>query len=142
MQSINKLAKEINRIAEDKGFWEEYDQALILLKDYQRIQKAVKRAFFSQKLMLITSELGEALEALRKDEHVRMDTFNEMFSDNENRFTEAFEFAVKNSFEDELADVVIRVLDLAEKMKIDMEWHIRAKMDYNGHRVHKHGKHF
>jgi len=47
---------------------------------------------------------------------------------------------IKNTFEDELADVVIRVLDLCAFKKIDIESHIKAKMRYNSSRPHKHGK--
>jgi NTP pyrophosphatase (non-canonical NTP hydrolase) len=143
MSEINRLAKEINKIAEDKGFWEEYDQAVILLKDYPRIQKAVKRAFFSQKLMLVTSELGEALEALRED-HLAIipKKFTIKYLENETDWFEKFEKDIKNTFDDELADAIIRLLDLAEKMGIDMDWHIKAKMIYNSQRPHKHGKNF
>lgn len=48
------------------------------------------------------------------------------------QFTEAFEF--------ELADAVIRILDMAEGFGIDLEWHIKAKMKYNSMRPHMHGK--
>ncbi len=51
-----------------------------------------------------------------------------------------FEVAIKNSFEDELADVMIRVMDLAAFKGIDLEYHIKMKMAYNAMREHKHGK--
>jgi len=47
-----------------------------------------------------------------------------------------------NSFEMELADAIIRILDLAEKMDIDMDWQIFNKLDYNKKREYKHGKKF
>ena len=37
---------------------------------------------------------------------------------------------LKNTFEDELADVIIRVLDLCAFKGIDIESHIKAKMRY------------
>ena len=45
-----------------------------------------------------------------------------------------------SSVEFELADVVIRVLDLAEALHIDLEWHIEQKHKYNTMRPYKHGK--
>ena len=39
----------------------------------------------------------------------------------------------------ELADVIIRTLDLAEYLNIDMEDIIRKKMDYNKTRRYRHG---
>jgi NTP pyrophosphatase (non-canonical NTP hydrolase) len=47
---------------------------------------------------------------------------------------------VKDTFEDEIADTVIRLLDLSEGLGIDIEKHIRLKLEYNKTRPHKHGK--
>lgn len=41
---------------------------------------------------------------------------------------------------DELADIMIRVMDLAAFKGIDLEKHIDLKMKYNSLRPHKHGK--
>lgn len=73
------------------------------------------------RLMLITSELGEALEGLRHgnppDDHIP-------------------EFS---SLEAELADVVIRCMDMAETKQLRLAEAIMAKMDYNASRPHRHG---
>jgi NTP pyrophosphatase (non-canonical NTP hydrolase) len=53
-----------------------------------------------------------------------------------------FEKAVKSSFEDEIADVAIRLFDLCGGMGIDLEKHIEMKMKYNSLRPYKHGKKF
>jgi NTP pyrophosphatase (non-canonical NTP hydrolase) len=44
------------------------------------------------------------------------------------------------SFEMELADIMIRVMDLCAFKNIDLEAHIKAKMRYNSLREYKHGK--
>ena len=64
-------------------------------------------------LMLIVSEVAEALEAFRKDD--------------------------RENFEEELADVVIRTIGLAHGMGIDLKAAILAKVEKNRHREHKHG---
>ncbi len=63
-----------------------------------------------------------------------------MLNDNEDDFLSKFNALVKNTFQDELADIMIRVMDLAEMKGIDLEKHILLKMRYNSMREHKHGK--
>jgi NTP pyrophosphatase (non-canonical NTP hydrolase) len=53
---------------------------------------------------------------------------------------EAFEHCIKDSFEDEIADAVIRLLDLAAGLNINLEQHIEAKLAYNRTRKRFHGK--
>jgi NTP pyrophosphatase (non-canonical NTP hydrolase) len=53
-----------------------------------------------------------------------------------------FEQVVKDTFEDELADVLIRTLDLACSMGIDIDFYVSEKMRYNEGRPFKHGKLF
>jgi len=91
-----------------------------------------------EKLMLIVSELGEAMEAYRNNYYSDWEGYNSLIDrDIENG---AFERLIKNSIEDELADTVIRVLDLCGYMKIDIDQHISLKMKYNESRPYKHGK--
>ncbi len=40
----------------------------------------------------------------------------------------------------ELADIIIRVVDLADYLKIDMDFAVSEKMTYNATRPHKHGR--
>jgi NTP pyrophosphatase (non-canonical NTP hydrolase) len=64
-------------------------------------------------LALVHSEVSEALEAVRRHDKVH--------------------------FAEEMADVVIRVLDCAGGLDIDMDAEIRAKLDRNRTRGFKHG---
>ncbi|CCJ32873.1 MazG-like family protein [Caloramator australicus] len=68
------------------------------------------------RLALIHTEVSEATEALRKDD---------------------FE-----NFKEELADIVIRVADLAGGLNIDLEHEIEKKVKKNKLREYKHGKQF
>ena len=51
-----------------------------------------------------------------------------------------FRSTIKDTFEDEIADAVIRLLDLSAGLNIDIEKHIEAKLKYNVSRPKLHGK--
>lgn len=118
--TIQRIKEVAHKIAKEKGFWE---------SDNFNV---------SEKLMLIVSEVAEAQEADRKGHHVDIGNYVEKTGGFfEPKF---FEQEVKNSFGDELADVIIRVLDLCAKMEVDIETHILLKLKYNKTRPFKHGK--
>lgn len=72
--------------------------------------------------MLITTEVAELAEACRVDtapsEHIP-------------QFT---------AVEEELADILIRLLDTADEMGADLSGAVLAKIEYNASRPYKHGK--
>lgn len=121
MKTINELSKEIHKINVKNGFYEG--------------EKNI-----GEMLALIHSEVSESLEADRKSRYMNgsIRAVNGWFETD--KFKEGFEFAVKDTFEDELADIMIRVMDLAQFKGIDLESHIQAKMRYNSLRPYKHGK--
>ena len=124
MSQITELVKEARTTAVEKGF---YDDSFNV----------------GEKLMLIVSELGEALEAARKDKYSPVGAVDSVMDWwNDENFVEAFKDEIKDSFEDELADAVIRIFDLAGRLNIPIEKHILAKMRYNKTRPYKHGKKF
>jgi NTP pyrophosphatase (non-canonical NTP hydrolase) len=132
---MEQLIKKAHEMAKEKGFWE--------------TERNV-----SELLMLIVSELAEALEALRKDHYASRAAVNDLHSDIEiNKYEDefnimsgpwkaGFEANVKSSFEDEIADVAIRLFDLCGGLDIDLQKHIELKMMYNSMRGYKHGKKF
>lgn len=105
-----------------------------------------KNQNIGEMLMLIVSELSEALEADRKNKHADLKKYNAGIAtyngESESQDKSTFEFFVKDTFEDELADAVIRIADLCGYLNIDLESHIKAKMRYNESRPHKHGKEY
>lgn len=126
--NVKEISKEIFEVNKANGFWD-------------------KPRNFGELLMLVTSELGEALEAHRKD-NVKADPtyINKMLSEDcdwQNSafsFKSAYEKCIKGSVDEEIADAVIRLLDMCEGLGIDLEWHIRQKLEYNKTRGFKHGK--
>lgn len=85
-------------------------------------EKNVDHNAIAVRLALIHSEVSEALEAVRK---------SDMASREVNGKPEGFP--------SELADVVIRTVDLSEALGIDLEAEILKKMAYNSTRPHLHG---
>jgi NTP pyrophosphatase (non-canonical NTP hydrolase) len=129
---LNKLRDAIHLNAKEKGFYDD------------------DRPFnIAEKLMLITSELSEALEADRKNRYARMDIFlskintlNEVYSEKviDSALKYFFEDHIKDTVEDELADALIRILDLCGALGIDIDKHVLYKRLYNSQRENKHGK--
>ena len=81
-------------------------------------------------LMLIVTEIAEAVQTDRKGRHADVSKFKEWQGNSlplseetrTRRFKEDFEAYIKNTVEDELSDVVIRCLDLAELRGIDFHY--------------------
>lgn len=96
-------------------------------------------------LMLIVSELAEALESDRSDLHTDGDyatVWNDWVKDDGITEENAsyFKACIKDTVEDEIADAFIRLADLCGYYGIDIDGHIRAKMKYNETRPRMHGK--
>lgn len=133
---MKNYIEKAHAVAKEKGFWETENRNV------------------SEILMLVVSELAEAQEALRKNHYadpfavedlsrdLELDRTDEEFMLKAILWKEKFELAVKSSFEDEVADVAIRLFDLCGGLKIDLEKHIELKMKYNSMRGYKHGKAF
>ena len=53
-----------------------------------------------------------------------------------------FEMKYKDTVQDELADTLIRLLDLVGFLDMDIDGWVEAKLRYNKSRPYKHGKRF
>jgi len=104
---FDEIAEEIHKNAVDKGFWD----------------KTVDPIFIAKQMMMIVSEVSEAMEALRKDMH-------------------------PDEISDEFADIIIRTLDLyagiakAGYVVKSLDYAVKEKMEKNSHRPKKHGVRF
>ena len=116
---LNESANVIFQNNKEKGFWDN-DRNV------------------GELLMLITSELGEAMEAHRKGKFANGHSMAASYA----TWKEWFEKHYKDTFEDEIADAVIRLLDLSAGLGIDLEKHINEKVKYNKLRERLHGKQY
>lgn len=121
---LNKLAKEVHENAKAKGFYD-------------------NKKNIGEMLCLIHSEVSEALEADRNKTYCKLDKPGEnvlMGWRDDVDFQIDYKDKVKGSFEEEMADIIIRVLDMCAFKEIDLDLHVKAKMRYNSSRKFMHGK--
>lgn len=147
--NIKTLVKISHQQAVDSGFWGEICKCK-KPKPFElgRICVTCGKAIYGTKrnlselLMLIVTELAEGCEALRKGH--RQDKAIYDYYKGEIVRNEKFAKSrwVKDSFEDELADAVIRIADLCGAENIDLDWQIKKKLEYNKIRPMKHNKKF
>mgnify|MGYP004452988281 CR=1 FL=1 len=123
MLELNRLAKKIHQNNKLKGFYETEKN-------------------LGEMLMLIVTEVAEACEADRKndamDPSIDLPGLVLQAKKSPKMFKENFENKVKDTFEDELADIMMRTLDMAAYLDIDIAHHILAKIEYNKTREHMH----
>ena len=94
--NLKELAQEIHENAKAKGFYDD----------------AADKEFVNHQIFEIIKEIGEMHEAYKKGR------FAADLSENET--IESFETDIKDTFEDEMADVVIRLLDFMHYFKIEI----------------------
>ena len=109
--NLTQRAKEVFKANKLKGFHE--------TKEHRAVY-----------LMLIVSELSEPLDAAWMDS----------CCDSSHLYEEHFPEKIKDTHEDEIADALIRILDYCGNFGIDIESHVRWKLEYNKSREQKHGK--
>ena len=121
---LNELSQKIHANAVAKGFWD-------------------KTPNFGELLMLTVSELGEAMDADRKDKRTDKEHLKWVASlKNDSVADEFFLNHIKDTIEDEIADAIMLLLSISASRKIDIQAHVAAKMRYNAGRPKLHGKRY
>lgn len=122
---LKNVIEECHDIALSHGWWDRYfdieEKQISAADDFEEdFFDDVKLWWITAKLMLVVTEIAEAVEGLREE-------------DTEN-------------FGEELADVIIRTFDIAEglagKMGFDLAEEIEKKMEKNKDRPYRHNKRF
>jgi NTP pyrophosphatase (non-canonical NTP hydrolase) len=130
--------------------WENEKEIKVTIQDLQNkaFGNAIKHGFHhkeqnhAEMLCLIHSEISEALEADRTNKRADLKRYLEIIQKKPESTQWAFQNYVKDTLEDELADAMIRIADMAGYLEIDLETHIREKMKFNENRPFKHGKEY
>jgi len=117
IDTLSRLEKEINESATKKGFWDDFQAHTHC--------ETGRRALVSEKIALIASEVSEALDAFRQPE-LKADEHCNIFL----------------NVEVELADAIIRILDLGAQMRWNVPGALMAKKKFNEGRPRLHGKRF
>ena len=118
--NIKELCVAAHNNSANHGFWDDYNQTLSFLPTCLDIDKYTLDIKLS-KIALIMSELGEAVEGIRKP---TADPHCPGFS----------------SEEIEMADVLIRIFDYCEAFGLDLAGAVTTKMAFNQTRPYKHSK--
>lgn len=118
--ALRWVVTQCHETARSKGWWDRYGQGA----QADRVLHEFKSDIIASKLMLVVSELSEALEELREGRVVH-------WEHPEDKKPEGFGV--------ELADAVIRIFDLAGWLNIDLAELIKIKMEYNETRPYRHG---
>lgn len=121
-KSLADLQHEAHSTAKDKGWWDS--------------PRGIPEC-----LALIHSEVSEALEDFRNGD--MLETMHYPDGDEASIHEAPIDLAKKGlkpcGFPSELADIVIRVMDLAGHLDISLQDMVELKMAYNATRPHRHG---
>lgn len=116
-EAINDIAEDVYQVAATKGFWSIDD-----VSDF---------ALIPIKLALIGDEVSEALQVHR-----------DIYDDSDESLSTNMTEMQEDDFVEELADIVIRTMDLAAALDLNLGQAIIDKIEKNRDRPNKHNKRY
>lgn len=133
--ALNQLRDEIHGVAKSKGWWDPQPMMAHMPNgDGLGFEIKTDRTP-GDLLMLVVSEASEALEEVRNGKPL-----TEVYAGAAHRVAPDGPLVYKpEGFPIELADIVIRVLDICGAYKIDIAEAMAVKMQYNRTRPERHG---
>ncbi len=137
-ESLRRIQKYCYDNSAAKGFHDEGDQlretvaGLVPTDPGYAVAVSSLRNYYGNNLMLIAGEVAEAHEELRLGHDMSYEYVNE----------HPGKEGKPEGVPSELADIVIRALDLAAETNVDLAAVIEGKLAYNATRERMHGKNF
>lgn len=127
---LNCIAADIHSMARAKGWWADAaSDEDVFASAEERLD--MDRCLIAEKLLMIHSEISEATEELRTAKSI--DDLSAV------DFADPDDSSKPTGFAVELADTIIRILDLAAFLEIDIENALAEKIVFNGSRPYRHG---
>lgn len=120
--NLSEWQREVHEVAKSHGWWDSNGDHSI-----------------PSKLCLIHSEVSEALEEFRTNNDQPDRVYFAAFNNHDWSFEQVDEYQKPEGFGVELADAMIRIMDLAEWLGIDLERMVSLKNEYNKTRPYRHG---
>lgn len=128
-RGLNGLANECHGMARSKGFWD-----------------GMSRQNIGEKLMMVVGEIAEAHEEYRAGHPIGLIEYEHASQAGTPDFRNRHPYDSEGNpgkpvgFPIEMADSIIRALDICGGIGLDIEEAVRVKMDYNATRPRRHGK--
>lgn len=145
--NLNQIAKDCHNAALNKGFYDRENDMLTLAKDKpESFKQWLRAAFTTQRLMLLVTEASEAVESLRKFKFAQRQVFeNRIKEDQPNynqHFNHAYQCHMKDTFETEIAGLMLRLFDICGRENIDIDYYLKREIEFNATRERMNGKEF
>lgn len=138
--SLYRRAMDIHDDNCKRGFYDDIAEIAETVEDGD-IYNQIESMFINQQILLTITELSEAVEYMRKHGiDLTLDPLTDLKMLDLDKRNKIFKDQFKDTFQDEIADTFIRLLDLVGYLDIDIDVWIKAKLEYNRSRPYKHGK--
>ena len=124
IEGLNSVCRAHHYEVRKKGFWELEDVIFNMGSDNEidsDLEHKLHTKLLAARLGLVGTEISEAIEALRKGK---------------------YGYEKTDTFEDELADTFLRLMDIVGGLEIDIERQLTWKSNHSKGREVRHGKLF
>ena len=146
MITIDDMAKRVHKTAVEHGWWKLKVESMKPSSDVNIFDKTAdpESRSVAEQLMLMVTELGEAMEEYRQHDVHAIYWVNEqgekmLYHSKDEALTGAMKGVKPEGYFVELADTVIRIMDSMEANQESLEFFLTMKDAYNKTRPYRHG---